>query len=134
MPHETTRIDPLVVLPASMEEQSRRELTRILQNVIQQINKAAVVAFGEEPSTASFVVGHDVELVDATAGTVTAFLPPADSWSDRIVHVKKVSSNTNTVIVQTQSGETVDGAASKTISVQFAVMRLASDGANWHVL
>ena len=51
----------------------------------------------------------------------------------RIVIIKDVggSANTNNITIATEGSETIDGSASSTISSNYGVVRLFSDGTNW---
>ena len=72
-------------------------------------------------------------LVDATAGPVTITLLASATAGDgfRIV-VKKVDSSANAVTVDGNASETIDGAATSTLSTQYDSVNLVSDGSNWH--
>ena len=71
---------------------------------------------------------------DATSGTVTVTLVAAATAGDGFqVAVKKVDSSANTVIIDGSASETIDGAATLTLSTQYDVALLICDGSNWHV-
>lgn len=75
-------------------------------------------------------VAHQVVLADATSGVVTLTLPA--QVAGRTVTVKKVDATAN-VVISPASGN-VDGAASKTLTTQYEVARLISDGTNWWLI
>jgi len=70
---------------------------------------------------------------DPTGGTLTHTLPSAvtvgDDWSVTVKHV----GTANSVIIETVSTQTIDGAASFTLSYQYEAVTLVSDGANWTI-
>jgi len=71
---------------------------------------------------------------DATSGTVTVTLVAAATAGDGFqIAVKKVDSSANTVIIDGSASETIDGAATLTLSTQYDVALLICDGSNWHV-
>lgn len=67
-------------------------------------------------------------------GTGTVTLPDATLYPNRICEVKKVSATGIIVNIVTLGGQTIDGAASKTLTVQNSWGRFQSDGSNWHVM
>lgn len=70
-------------------------------------------------------------LVDATSGNVTIDLPPALGKNGFEVIIKKIDSTANTVTVEPNGAETIEGAANKVLTTQYEVCRTASDGATW---
>lgn len=68
---------------------------------------------------------------DNNGGTYT--LSSSDAVVGRVIVIKDVSSNagTNSITVDTESSETIDGSASTTISTNDGVLRVYSDGTNW---
>lgn len=72
---------------------------------------------------------------DATSGTVTITLLAAATAGDGFsIAVKKVDSSANTVIIDGNSSETIDGATTLTLSTQYDVAIITCDGSNWHVI
>lgn len=75
-----------------------------------------------------------VILVDSTAGNTTVTLPAvADVPAGKLITVKKLVA-ANDVVVDGAGAETIDGAATKTLSAQYATLKVISDGTEWHVL
>lgn len=87
-------------------------------------------AVGDSPYTAS--VGEDV-LVNASGGAVTVNLPTASGISGQSIYVKKQDSSGNTVTIDGNSSETIDGSLTLVISVQYNGFELVSDGTNWYI-
>lgn len=73
-------------------------------------------------------------LVDATAGNVIVTLPASDTKEGYQIIVKKIDVSVNTVTIEPDGSETIDGAANKVLTTQFEVVRTASDGATWWVV
>lgn len=79
------------------------------------------------------VEGIIVLLCDATAQNITVNLPTAVSNLATIV-VKKVDSSSNTVTIDGDTTETIDGGATAVIRVQYASVDLISDDTNWRII
>lgn len=73
-------------------------------------------------------------LADATGGNITVTLPAAASHSGRVYNVKKTDSNANTVTLDGNASETIDGATTYALSAQYEALTIQSDGSNWHIL
>lgn len=72
---------------------------------------------------------------DATSGTLTVTLLAAATAGDGFqIAIKKIDSSANTVIIDGNSSETIDGAATLTLSTQYDVAIITCDGSNWHVI
>jgi len=124
------RVSTLPFLPVDMDDHLRQSLTEIFQAHARQINWAT----GHDMTLVSTTsaVGHDFVKVDATASAVTVSLMPAAQWVDREIRIKKVSNNTNLVIVDPHGSEQIDGTACATLATaQYSTMRLISDGDQW---
>lgn len=73
-------------------------------------------------------------VVDATAGTTTIALLAAATAGDGFqIAVKKTDASANTVVIDGNGTETIDGALTLTLSTQYSVAILTSDGSNWHI-
>jgi len=72
-------------------------------------------------------------LVDATAGNKVVNVSQGAAYTGRIWCVKKVDSSGNTVTITPASG-TIDGTATKVLSVQYQSRIFISDGTNYHIL
>lgn len=73
-------------------------------------------------------------LCDATAGAITVNLPAAASSAGRVLVVKKIDASVNVVTLDGSGAETIDGAATKTLLTQYAVLNIQCDGANWWII
>ncbi len=72
---------------------------------------------------------------DATSGTLTVTLLAAATAGDGfMLAVKKVDSSGNAVIIDGNSSETIDGAATLSLSNQYEVAILICNGTSWHVV
>ena len=77
--------------------------------------------------------GDTIVGVDSSGGAVTVRLSSSDAQAGRVVIVKDEGgkAGTNNITITTEGGETIDGGASVTISSNYGVVRLYSDGSNW---
>lgn len=69
----------------------------------------------------SFVLG------DCTGGGITVTLPPAVSTKDKVFLVKKIDSSTNTIVIDANGAETIDGLTTYTIVNQYDWVSLQSN-------
>jgi hypothetical protein len=73
-------------------------------------------------------------VVDASGAARTMTLPAAASHAGRIYTIKKTDSSANTVTIDGNASETIDGATTKVLTAQFEVVTIQCDGANWHII
>lgn len=73
-------------------------------------------------------------LCDATSGGITINLPAASTVTGRIYNIKKIDNSVNTVTIDPDSTETIDGAATNVISTQWTNIQFQSNGTNWFIL
>ncbi len=82
----------------------------------------------------NYTASHESILIaDASSGNITITLPAASSVDGRTYTIKK-STAANQVIVDGNGAETIDGAATKTLSAQYAKLTLVSNSGNWFVI
>jgi hypothetical protein len=75
-----------------------------------------------------------VILANASAGEITITLPPANK-SGMIVHVKKVDSSANVVNISSAGTDTIEGATTVSLLLQYSSRTLISNGEGmWLVL
>lgn len=75
-----------------------------------------------------------VTVCDATGATFTVNLPAAANATGCRFSIKRTNAGANTVVVDGNGAETIDGAATKTLASQYACIEVVSDGSNWHIL
>jgi len=73
-------------------------------------------------------------LVDATGGAVTINLLTAVGIKGRIYKIKKIDSSANAVTVDPAGTETIDGAATASLTSQWQKIGIQSDNANWQII
>lgn len=72
-------------------------------------------------------------LCNATSGAITVALPPA-SANGRILVVKKTDGTANTVTIDPDAAETIDGAATLVISTQWTAITMIANNATWRII
>ena len=65
---------------------------------------------------------------------ITVTLPAASGIAGRTYYIKKINSSTNTVTIDGNGSETIDGATTVLLYVQYDAIRIISDGNNWYVI
>ena len=74
-------------------------------------------------------------LCDATAGAITANLPPvADVYDGFTVAIKRTNSGANAVTIDGDGSETIDGATTLVLSAQYQYVILVANGTSWSVI
>jgi len=86
-------------------------------------------------NSATTTSGEGVIGVD-TGAAVTVTLGTVDVVAGRIIVIKDVtgSAATNNITINTQAAQTIDGVSSIAINVDRGVVRVVSDGTNWHTV
>jgi hypothetical protein len=74
-----------------------------------------------------------VVLVNATGGAVTLTLPAAASHSGLYYRIKKIDSSANTVVIDGNASETIDGGLTATMTMQYEAIDIVCDGSNWFI-
>lgn len=77
---------------------------------------------------------HSTVLVDASGDNRIITLPAISGRTGRIYTVKKIDSSGNTVTVDGNSSETIDGSTTKVLSGQYDAIHIQNDGSEWWIL
>jgi len=81
-------------------------------------------------ATLSDISGLVTVLCDCTSGNITISLPTAVG-NQAAFNIKKIDSSSNTVTIDPNSSETIDGAATVTIYDDDDFVQVQSDNSNW---
>lgn len=73
-------------------------------------------------------------LGDAASGSIVITLPAAANNAGRIYNIKKIDASANTVTIDGNGAETIDGAATQAISTQYNCVTIQCDGVRWWTL
>jgi len=85
-------------------------------------------------STTPSDVVEGVNLVTCSAADITVTLPTAANGDGNIIHIKKLDATAYNVIVDGDGAETIDGSATVTLTTQYQVLTVVSDGTSWHII
>jgi len=85
-------------------------------------------------ATGNVVSGDYLIIADAIGGAITMTLPPAALVPGRIYVFKRINSGANAVIVDPSGAETIDGAATYTLSAQWNSVTIMSNGTAWFII
>lgn len=77
---------------------------------------------------------HYTVKVDASGANRTITLPAASGVTRRIYIIKKTDSSANTVTIDGNASETIDGATTKVINTQNTGYQIQCDGTNWIII
>ena len=70
----------------------------------------------------------------AAGGSFSVTLPTSVGITGKVYTIKKTDSTANTVTVDTTLSQTIDGATTKVLSIQYDAITVQSDGANWIII
>lgn len=93
--------------------------------------KVKSIVAGDSPYTAA---AETVILADATGGNIIVNLPVLSGVSGRIYHIKKTDSSVNTVTLDGDSSETIDGATTQILTTQYQSLMIFSGPSEWSIL
>ena len=85
-------------------------------------------------TTGNVVSGDYLIVADAAGGAITMTLPPAALVPGRIYVFKRINSGANAVIVDGYASETIDGAATHTLTPQWNALTIMSNGVAGFIL
>lgn len=91
---------------------------------------ALALPFASKTSTYSITTSDSI--IDCTSGTFTVTLPTATGITGRQFTVK--NSGAGTITIATTSSQTIDGASTYSLSMQYQSVMLVSNGVNWIVV
>ncbi|NOZ46911.1 MAG: hypothetical protein GXO79_09025, partial [Chlorobi bacterium] len=73
-------------------------------------------------------------LASTSSSDITISLPAASTVKNQIFVIKKTDSNAYNVIIDGSGSETIDGAATQSLTAQFMAYTIQSDGSNWYII
>lgn len=87
--------------------------------------------FTNADSPVAVDANHDVYLCDCASGAITVNLPLAADSKKRRLDIKKIDSSANVVTIDGSGAETIDGALTIELDVQYESVTLITDGLAW---
>ncbi len=85
-------------------------------------------------ATGNVVSGDYLLICDSTAGAITLTLPPAALVPGRIYAFKRINSGGGSVTIDGYASETIDGAATASLTSHWDSFIIMSDGVAWFKL
>lgn len=98
------------------------------------LNVTGYLAIRTTTSTGAILNSDSTVLADASLTPISLTLPTAVGVAGRVYTIKKIDNSGNALSVITTSGQTIDGAASLTVTSQWVSVTVQSDGSNWLIL
>lgn len=138
----TPKTPNLPLAPAAFERRYFDLLNNALTLYFRQIDNALQVlindlaerrTYNTTDTTVTVADEGGTYLVDTTAGNVTVNLPNADVIMGDPIIIKRITGGVNTLTIQPGSGN-IDGAATKTLTTQYEVVTLQSDGTDFWIV
>jgi hypothetical protein len=77
---------------------------------------------------------HNIVLASAASSNYTITLPAAASNTGKTYYIKKTDNTVYTITIDGNASETIDGATTLVLYVQYDAVRIVCDGSNWHVI
>jgi len=84
-------------------------------------------------TTTSSLTTETMVRVDSSGGAITITLPPAADFVNIPIHIKLVVAG-NTVTIEGDGVETIDGSLTLTMNNQYDAPMLISDGTEWNII
>ena len=88
----------------------------------------------EYTSAQTLTADNYLVIVNASTGNITITLPPAVNHKNRIYTIKKIDSSGNSVTIDANSSEKIDGEQTVVLNLQFAYVTIVSDGDEWFII
>ena len=85
-------------------------------------------------ASGSASLGDGLIMADAAGGAITIDLLPAAQTNQKVFSVIKTDASANAVTLAPDGSETINGAASASITAQYGALKLISDGFNYYQL
>jgi len=73
-------------------------------------------------------------LCDASSASITVNLPLAADSNGIVYYIKKIDSSSNTVSIDGNGSETIDGSTSQIITSQYDCATVVCDGTEWWII
>lgn len=103
------------------------------QTDAQAVKKGGLWDFDGVQPTLTFGNGDVIWFIDTTAASVTVTLPDAADTVSIVYTVKRKTAGINTLTVATVAGN-IDGAATKSLALQYDVFSFTSDGSQYWII
>jgi len=121
-------------IPAQYNRQAWHDILKDIENQVNQMVDGYLFPTSSVTADYTATVNDSFIPVDATSAAVTVTLKPAAEAKSKRLTVKKIDSSINTVTVDGNGSETIDGATTAVITSQYDSICLMSDGTEWWIV
>jgi hypothetical protein len=129
-------VDKVNITNKVTAEYNRQSLFDMMLALQMEINRGAdgyLFPFLAVTSTYTLSLNDALVFADATSGSFSITLKPARECEQKRVTIKKTTA-ANTVTIDPNGSETIDGAATYALSAQYASVELVSYNGNWWIV
>ena len=116
------------------KEPKPREISDRVNNIISQYQRTQIKKIENKTSNYTLTINDNTIKCDATAASFTVTLPKANNANGYIFNIKKVDSTTNTITIDGDGSETIDGSLTMIIVSQYDCITVHSDGTQWWII
>lgn len=110
------------------------DTSALLANIVLSL-KSTVIPVRTTTMTDTVTLNDGVILCNATGGAYQETLPAASAGKGLTVRFKKIDSSANAVTIARAASDTIDGATSVALTIQYEALTLISDGvSSWSIL
>lgn len=88
----------------------------------------------EYTSAQTLTADNYLVIVDASSGNIKITLPASASHTNRIYTIKKIDSSGNSVTIDANSAEKIDGEETVVLNLQYAYVTIVCDGDEWFII
>ena len=130
-------MDKIKLTQYATADYNRQSYNNVLEAIEQQINRASDgYLFPVMAITASYTINYNdgVILADATSGNITITLLPALEMTQKRIVIMKTDASANTVIIDGNASETINGALTNVLSTQYATVEITAYNGAWYVI
>ena len=96
------------------------------------------LSYGTETLTTTYTVTNTTShilFVDGTAAAFTITLPPAANFTGSVFTFKRIDNIVaNVVTIDANAAETIDGVLTDTLTFQYDLLRIVSNGTSWLII
>ena len=122
----------IVNVAAGVTQITNADITDCVVLLSKPYNSVATKVFADSPYTTTLT--DDTILCNATDGAITINLLTAVGVSGKKYNIKKIDSASNSITIDPDVAETIDGETSIIITGENDNYTIQSDGANWRVI
>lgn len=99
-----------------------------------QVNGSVAMSITTKTANYTATASDHTIICNNTGAAITVSLPAASGCSGRVYVIKKVSGASLNVVIDPNASENIDGANTKTLTLQYESIMIQCDGSNWFIL